>query len=401
MGTWDLSICLNPYLATSNLFQLLWLKPLCNFDNNFLQMTPMADYFLQNRPMMVGLPAVILVILFLFDSQIFMAGILTALLIKFQLFGFMISWIFFGTYFGLKLLCKKINFKKFLKYLSIFLLPTLLFGLFFVGSKVGSRSLLQVFWDSFSWGPWQKHGALWFIYFLLGNFGIGFLIYLLGIFFKKTWKSFEVSAIYITSFILLIIPILMRFTIYEFDMLKFYYYLIPLICVLVAYFYSSSKYKKLAVIFFIIITIISSLTSINLLFNSYLNKNEGYSYADFEVGSWIRNNIPQKAIFVTMPTVHSAPTDIAGRLRIISYINWPYSHGFNVGSDNVFSRVDDVTRVYTTGEIGQVRLKYGARYIFYGEDERGQFPNARKLFDKNESLKLIYNKDEILIYAIL
>ena len=43
-----------------------------------------------------------------------------------------------------------------------------------------------------------------------------------------------------------------------------------------------------------------------------------------------------------MPTVHSATTDIGGRLRIISYINWPYSHGFNTGEDNVFTRVKDV-----------------------------------------------------------
>ena len=36
-----------------------------NFDEHYLQMTPMADYFLQNRPMMVGLPSFVLVILLL------------------------------------------------------------------------------------------------------------------------------------------------------------------------------------------------------------------------------------------------------------------------------------------------------------------------------------------------
>ena len=102
-----------------------------------------------------------------------------------------------------------------------------------------------------------------------------------------------------------------------------------------------------------------------------------------------------------MPTVHSAPTDIGGRLRIISYINWPYSHGFNVGNDNVFSRVNEVTEVYKSGDIASVKLKYGAGYIYYSREERGQFPNADKLFERNKNLNLIYNQDGIEIYKII
>jgi hypothetical protein len=273
--------------------------------------------------------------------------------------------------------------------------------LIFVTSKVESRSLINIFLDSFSWEPWQKHNLLWFAYFLGGNLGLGFLIYILGIFFKRSWKEAEVLSIYITSFILTVIPLIMKFTIYEFDMLKFFYYLIPLICVLLAYFYAKSKHKRLSILIFILITIVSSLTSINLLVHSYLNKSQGYTYGDYKAGIWICNNTPQKSIFVTMPTVHSAPTDIGGRLRIISYISWPYSHGFNTGTDNVFSRVTDVTSVYKTGDIAAVKLKYEARYIFYGQEESGQFPAAGKLFDENKNLKLIYNQDGIKIYKII
>jgi hypothetical protein len=392
-----------------NYFALVTSNPF-NFDTNYFQMTPMADYFLQNRPMMIGLPAFILVILLLLRTtkndrfyliQIFIAGIITAALIKFQLFGFLVSWMFFGVYFLLKLITKKINIQGFIKYLFIFGLPSLLIGLIFVFSKVGQRSLVNIFLDSFSWAPWQKHGAIWFIYFLAGNLGLGFLVYLLGFFFKRVWKKSEILAIYLISFFIGAVPLIMKFTIYEFDMLKFYYYLVPLICVLVAYFFANSKHKKLAISVFIVITIVSSFTSVNLLVHSFLSKNEGYSYADYEAGIWIENNIPEKSVFVTMPTVHSAPTDIGGRLRVISYINWPYSHGFNVGNDNVFSRVYDVTTVYKTGDISQVKLKYGAEYIYYSQDEKNQFPDADKLFDDNKNLRLIYNQDEIKIYAIL
>jgi hypothetical protein len=391
-----------------NYFALVTSNPF-NFDTNYFQMTPMSDYFLQNRPMMVGLPAFILIVLLLLNTdkknhsypqRIFIAGIIAGALIKFQLFGFLVSWIFFGIYFLLKLITKKINIQRFAKCLFIFGLPSLLIGLVFVFSKVGGRSLINVFQDSFSWAPWQKHGAIWFIYFLAGNLGLGFLVYLVGFFFKRVWKNSEILAIYLTSFVITAIPLIMRFTIYEFDMLKFYYYLIPLICVLVAYFFANSKRKKYAISFFIVIAIISSFTSVNLLVHSFLNKNEGYSYADYETGIWIQNNIPEKSVFVTMPTVHSAPTDIGGRLRIISYINWPYSHGFNVGPDNVFSRVNDVTDVYKTGDIASVKVKYGADYVYYSSEERSQFPNAGTLFERNKNLKLIYNQNGIEIYKI-
>ena len=146
----------------------------------------------------------------------------------------------FRNIFLLKLITKKINIPGFIKYLFIFGFPSLLIGLTFVFSKVGQRSLINVFLDSFSLAPLQKHGAVWFIYFLLGNLGLVFLIFIVGFFFKRAWKKSEILAIYLTSFIIATVPLIMRFTIYELDMLKFYYYLIPLICVLVAYFFYNS-----------------------------------------------------------------------------------------------------------------------------------------------------------------
>lgn len=388
--------------------KLVTLSPY-NFDKNYLQMTPVADYFLQNRPMMVGLSAFILVIFLLLKSKkndsnypgkVFIAGLITASLIKFQLFGFLVSWIFFGIYFASRFISRKIKFKSVIKYLFMFGLPSLIVGLIFAVSKVEGRSLVKIFFDSFSWGPWQNHEPLWFVYFLAGNLGLGFVIYIFGIFLKESREKAEILSIYITSFVLVAIPLTMKFTIYPFDMLKFYYYLIPLICVFLAVFYSRFKHTKLSIFIFTLVMIISSLTSVNMLVHSYLNKSEGYTYPDYEAGIWIRNNTPQKSVFVTMPTVHSATSDIGGRLRIISYINWPYSHGFNVGSDNVFERVKDVTAVYKTGDIGKVKLEYGAGYVFYGADERGQFPDADKFFSKSKKLKLIYNQDGIKIYEI-
>ena len=381
-----------------------------NFDKNYLQMAPMADYFLQNRPMMVGLPSFVLVILLLlktkenrrgFMPKLFTAGIITAALIKFQLFGFVVSWIFFGIRFLLELFSKRIKFTRFLKYLFIFGAPSILTGLILLSSKVEGRTVINIFIDSFSWGPWQRNSPIWYIYFLAGNLGVAFVICLFTPLFKRIRKNADLLPVYITSFIVLAIPLIMKFTIYEFDMLKFFYYLIPMISVVLAYFYSKYKRMKISIFIFIAVTIISSLTSVNMLVHSYLNKNVGYSYQDYESGIWIIENTPQKSVFVTMPTVHSAPTDIGGRLRVISYINWPYSHGLNVGEDNVFARVKDVEAVYESGDTSSVKVKYGADYVFYGHEEENKFPLAAKLFDLNKNLKLVYNRGGIKIYEII
>lgn len=380
-----------------------------NFDEHYLQMAPMADYFLQNRPMMVGLPSFVLVILLLlktketgrgFLPKLFTAGIITAALIRFQLFGFLASWIFFGVRFLLELFLKRIKFTHFLKYLLFFGIPSIFVGLIFAFAKIESRTILDIFLDSFSWGPWQKHEMIWYVYFLAANLGLGFVIYLLTPLFKRSRENVDLLPIYITSFIITAIPLILKFTIYEFDMLKFFYYLIPMVSVLLAFFYSKYKSVKLSIFIFVVVALVSSLTSVNMLVHSYLNKNKGYSYQDYESGIWITENTPQKSVFVTMPTVHSAPTDIGGRLRIISYINWPYSHGFNTGEDNVFLRVKDVEVVYATGDTSSVKVKYGASYIFYGQDEESKFPLAAKFFDLNKNLVLVYNRGGIKIYKI-
>ncbi|NMC98926.1 MAG: hypothetical protein GYA62_04320 [Bacteroidales bacterium] len=152
---------------------------------------------------------------------------------------------------------------------------------------------------------------------------------------------------------------------------------------------------------FVIIAFICSITSINTLAHSFVNKNEGYKYSDYLAGLWIISNTPQKSVFVTLPTIHSAPTDIGGRLRIISYINWPYSHGFNIGQDNVFSRVEDVENVYKTGNTTLAKAKYNAKYIFYGSEEMEKYPEAGDLFNKSGYIRLIYNQPKAKIYEIL
>ncbi len=364
----------------------------------------MADYFLQNRPMMVGIPAFILIMTLTlygyrkeYTNPFILAGVLTGALIKFQLFS-IIACVFMFIAVSLVFL-KKDNIIRVLKNLTLFFAPILLFYFFFNTRTINSVSFIETLKNNFFFKPWNDTKTIyWHLLFILFNIGAPLIFSIVALFFLRIKK---VVFLILLALIYILIPYLMKFTIAEGDMLKFFYFAIVILSLISVYFIATVIKNKFISFFVICVVVFSStFSSFLTLSNSYLNKNFGYSIGDMKAGLWIRENTPQKSVFVTMPTVHSAPTDIGGRLRIISYINWPYSHGFNYGEDNVFSRVDDVETVYRTADINLVKSKYKANYIFLGQEERGKFPGAESLLDKNVFLKKVYTQEGVSIYEI-
>ena len=204
---------------------------------------------------------------------------------------------------------------------------------------------------------------------------------------------------------MLVIPLVFRFTIYEGDMFKFYYFMLVPQTVLASYvlvrFWKQSWLSKGSVIVLFLVSISTSLLTLSW---SFLSKSKGYSQTDYRVGMWIRQNTPKRSAFMSMPTVHSPITQIGGRLRVLSYINWPYSHGFNRGEDNVFKRLGEIKRVYEEDTKNEERMnilhKYKAAYVFYGEEERKKFPKAEELFDNSKYLETVYNSKWVKLYEV-
>lgn len=388
-----------------------------NFDSG-LQMVPMSDYFLQNRPMMVGLPVVAMVIFLLIDSsgskssfkKILLAGFLNASLMKFQFFGLVIGVIFFGGYLLNDLISNKLKFKKILLKALIFLIPSFLFVLASSFNRAGDRSMLKVVLDSFSWGPWQDHNVIWFLKFVLLNFNIAIIPFFISLVFLIVKYKIYKNIIHIIGFpllLILIIPFVINFTIYSYDMFKFFYYFVPFVYIISTYYFfvvlKPNNLKRIFIIFMFMLTILlSSWTSVNMLIHAYINKTQGYSLGQYKVGLWIRNNTPQNSVFITSPTVHSPVSDIAGRLRILSYINWPHSHGFNTGQDNVFSRLDDINTFFKSASdepsTSRIFNFYNIQYVYMGDEERSDFPNAQNELESNSLVKKIYDQDNIQIF---
>lgn len=368
-------------------------------------MANMADYYLQNRPMMIGLPVVIITILLIINgfkkeklATLLLGGLLTASLVKIQFFCILAGVVAFII---LSISCLKKSKLKFLFKSSIlFFIPILLFYLLFGIKSVNGLELVDLIKNTFRFGPWDSSkDFIWKIEFVFLNFGFPFIVTIASLLSKlrKDYKLISVAAL-----IFVIIPFLVTFTIDGADMFKFFYFAIMLFAVITPFALRNILKNELGFrILITLIVVITTSASILTLGNSFYNKNLGYSLPDYNAGLWIRENTPQKSVFVTTTSIHSAPTDLAGRLRVISYTNWPYTHGFTTGSDNVFSRAEDVKLVYDTGDIDNIKLKYKTNYVFYGGEESSQFPDAWRLFDTNKNLKLIYSQDNIKIYEII
>lgn len=376
----------------------------------FFQIAPMADYFLQNRPMMVGLPLTTLVGWFIYagfkksqPEKLWLAGLLAGLAIKFQFFAYGVSFLLFLI--ALVIFLKKT--KKPLRLAASFLLPFFAFSLFFLGFSVNNQSLVALVKENFSLGPWEKNKNLfWYLKFYFSNLGLSFFLSLLLFLsprqLKKQFSAPLLKFLIAWFLVLFFLPNLATLTIFGQDMFKFFYFaLIPLF-VFGACLLTKIQKSRFGLSFTIFLLIISSLTSFLTLTWSFLNKNFAYSGDDLTAGLWIRNQTPSRSVFIALPTVHSPITQIGGRLRVLSYINWPHSHGFNRGEDNVFQRQKEIRVLYqgSDEEISTIMKRYQAQYVFYGPEEQSKFPEAGARWEKSQILEKVYDHGKIKIYQL-
>lgn len=371
--------------------------------NGIFQVSPMADYFLQNRPAMFGLPAFALVLMLLIGGfkkndlkRIVLAGFIAGSMLRFQLFAFVVSYLALVPLVFVNL---RKNIGLVVKNTLAFVLPSLIFAVFLFEVSANGNSALTMFGNNFRWGQWEKKDLWWNIKFVLVNFNFPFILMFLGLKFKKNFFLFLLTTL------LFVIPFIITFTIFGRDMFKFFYFMVVPMSVLAGI--VASKFLKIKVIGVIIcvsLLIASSLTSILTLGSSVFNKAAGYSKEDLKAALWVRDKVPQGAVFATLPTVRNPVADLAGRLRVISYINWPYSHGYNFGDDNVFVRANDMENLYRSFSqlnlVSELSDKYNFRYIYYGPEERGLFPGAQISLEDETQYKKIYNSGDIQIYEV-
>jgi uncharacterized membrane protein len=91
---------------------------------------------------------------------------------------------------------------------------------------------------------------------------------------------------------------------------------------------------------------------------------------------------------------------IGGRVRVASYVNWPYGHG--VALDDIYKRFHDVDRAYNGSEddLRQVVDAYNVTYVYVGKEELNHYPDCTAKFDSISWLKPVYN-GSLRIYKVV
>jgi hypothetical protein len=340
--------------------------------NSFFGLPPIFDNLLHQRPLLIGLATFAFVLNLLRDlekSRMLLAGVITGLLFPFHSLSFLCCFI---AYF--------INILAKFKPHHLYFLIALVLAFPFIVSA----------------GHFEIR-APWAHYFLKGNpiayyianLGIPFLLVL--IFFNRI----EERLLKYVFVVLFVLPNLISFTPNPWDMYKFFHFSWVPISVL-----SGAILTKIRREIAIILLLLSVLASLSVVIYNISTNYVAASWDEYEAGIWIRDNTEEKSVFLTYHSIHSPPTMIGGRLRVLSYLNWPYGHGVKL--DEIWGRARDVDRAYN-GSIEDLKLvvkSYNVRYVYIGKEEIRIYPECIERFDKIKWLKLVYDRD-VRIYKVM
>ncbi len=359
----------------------------------FFALPPIFDNLLQQRPLLVGLPALTFIAHLLRKDKdwrnVVLAGLLTGLLFPFHALAFFTS----GLIYLINLVKAGISHK--IKKQHLYYLPLLFPSIPFLLISLSSHTNLGI---KHSWASDFLKGNP--LVFYLANLGIPFLLSILALLLRILREnSFFIYSWLLTLFIL---PNVVSFTPNPWDMYKFFHFAwIPVAItsgVMLAEI--QIRLRKAGSAIVIVLLILSTLSSVSVAMYNLSTSYIAADWNEFDAGMWVRQNTEEKAVFLTSPSIHSPPTMIGGRLRVLSYINWPYGHG--VPLDEIWERVEDVKRAYGGGEndLTEVVKKYNISYIYVGKAELREFPDCKRKFERIDWLEKIYEKGCITIYKV-
>ena len=338
----------------------------------------MFDNLLQQRPLLVGLPAFAFVLALLRDlsdrNRLILAGIVTGLVYQFHNVAFFCCYIAFAA-------CLLLNLKRFKFSYLYFLLPSL-FALPFIFS--GGPPLTFAFSTAFLADFVQNP----FIYYFL-NLGIPFVLAIVS--FVKPGHEY----LKITFLLLFMIPNILLLTPWDWDMYKFFMFAwIPIVVL------AGIVLAKTPRILIVTLVLLSIITSASVIIYNTQTQYSGASWSEYNLGLWVRDNTPQKAVFLTYYGIHEPPSMIGGRLRVSSYVYWPYGHGEPLDQVNQREHAIDMAYNGTESQLANVIREYKVAYVYVGTEELGNYPDCISHFSIITWLLQVYEDVGLRIYQV-
>jgi uncharacterized membrane protein len=148
------------------------------------------------------------------------------------------------------------------------------------------------------------------------------------------------------------------------------------------------------------LVLLSVLTSASVVLYNVGTDFPGVNWSEYNAGLWVRDNTPQNSVFLTDTSIHAPTSMIGGRLRVSSYINWPYGHGQPL--DQVFQRESDIGSAYngTETQLAVVVREYNVSYVYVGAEEVSNYPGCIERFDGVRWLMQVYADGNLKIYHV-
>ncbi len=335
------------------------------------------DNLLQQRPMLVGLPVFAFVLALLRDmddkNRLLLAGIMTGLVFQFHNVAFFCCYVAFAV-------CLILNIKHLKIDYLYFMIPSVLaLPFIFQGGSSFNLSLSLDFIAQYANNP-----AYYFV-----NLGIPFILAIVS--FVKRGNEY----LKLTFLLLFLIPNILLLTPWVWDMYKFFLFAWIPIAVLSGIMLAKSK--RIVVVTLVLLSIITSASVISYNVGTQYT---AVSWDEYKLGMWVRDNTPQNSVFLTYYSIQCPPSMVGGRLRVSSYVYWPYGHG--VPLSEVQQREQQIESVYS-GNLTQLETvirEYGVSYVYVGSDELQNYPNCTAWFNSVSWLTPVYLDGNLRIYQV-
>jgi hypothetical protein len=333
------------------------------------------DNLLQQRPMLVGLPVFALVLALLKDMnderRLVLAGVLTGLVYQFHNVAFFCCYVVFAS-------SLIFNFRRLKFGYLYFLVPTALaLPFIFSGGQSFTFSVSAAFVAEFASNP--------LFYFV--NLGVPFLLAIVSF----IWRGHEYLKL--TFLVLFLVPNVLLLTPWVWDMYKFFLFAWVPIVVL-----ASALLIRVRRVVVLVLVLVSLFTSASVIAYNLGTSYLGLSWGEYQVGLWVRDNTLQNCVFLTYYGIHSPPCMVGGRLRVSSYVYWPYGHGIPL--DQVYGRDAEIDAAYAgnVSDLVSVVREFNVSYVYVGNEELENYPNCTAHFDAVNWLVRVYSNGNLRVY---
>ena len=340
------------------------------------------DNLLQQRPMLMGLPVFAFVLALLRDmsnqNRLLLAGILTGLVFPFHNVAFFCCYVAFAATVILNI--RKLSFGW-----LYFLLPSVLaLPFIFAGGPAISVSFSAAFIVDFAHNP--------LIYYVL-NLGIPFILALVS--FVKPGHEY----LKLTLLALVLIPNILLMTPWVWDMYKFFMFAWIPIVVLSGIVLSKLRFRASRVVVLTLV-LLSIITSASVIIYNVNTEFTAVSWSEYELGMWVRDNTPENAVFLTYYSIQCPPSMIAGRLRVSSYVYWPYGHGEPLSEVQAREKMIDEAYTGSESQLAAAVREYNVDYVYVGRDEQRNYSGCAEKMDRVDWLTRVYSEDGLYIYQV-